>query len=121
MFPDLTPVEDLRLRQLFDGHLHIERPSRGVAYNGAGAIGGTRPAEHGTTLLRLVDGAVQEAAVERWLIGAGAVPVTAAGPQSDRGYVVEFGRGEVIAPGSGTWRTRDEWPATTIRLGDGDR
>lgn len=112
MFPDQTPVEGLRLRQLLDGHLHIERASRGVAYNGAAAIGGTMPAEHGTRLLRLVDGEVVEAAVGRWLIGAGAVPVTAEGPQNDRGYVVEFGSGIVIAPGSGAWRTRDEWLAS---------
>jgi hypothetical protein len=113
MFPDRTPVEGLRMRQLLDGHLHIERSSRGVAYNGAAAIGGTMPAEHGTRLLRLADGAVCEAAVERWLIGAGAVPVTSEGPQNDRAYVVEFGSGIVIAPGAGDWRTRDEWLAST--------
>ena len=65
MFPDQTPVDGLRLRQLLDGHSHIERSSRGVAYNGAAAIGGTMPAEHGTRLLRLVDGEAVKAAVDR--------------------------------------------------------
>ena len=48
------------------------------------------PAEHGTCILRLADGAVRAAAVKRWLI---AVPGTAEGPQNDRGYVVEFSHG----------------------------
>lgn len=116
MRPDVPrpqPVEGLRLRQLLDGHLEIERVSRGVAYNGAATIGGTMPAEHGTRLLRLVDGEVWEAPVKRWLIGAGAVPVDAAGAQRDRSDVVEFGGGMVIAPGTGAWRTRDEWLAST--------
>lgn len=112
MFRDRTPVKGLRLRQLLDGQLHIERASRGMAYHTAAPIGGTMPAEHGTRLLRLVDGEVQEAPVERWLIGAGAVPITAAGPANNRSYMVEFSRGEIVAPGNGAWRTRDEWLAS---------
>lgn len=63
------------------------------------------PAEHGTRLLRLVNGKVKATEVERCLIGAGAVPVTAAGPHGGgeaHGYAVEFSRDEVIAPGDGS-------------------
>jgi hypothetical protein len=80
-----------------------------IAINICLAIGGTMPAEHGTRLLRLVDDAVREAPIERWLVGADAVPVTAEGPQNDRAYVVELGSGLVIAPGSGAWPTQDGW------------
>lgn len=59
------------------------------------------PPEHGTRALRLVNGGVEEAPVERWRIGAGAVPVTSAGSQGDRDYVVESGSGMVIALAAG--------------------
>lgn len=118
MFPETGPANGLRLRQLADAHLHaVERSSRGVAYNGASPVAGVLPAERGTALLRLADGEVQADAVAAWLMSAtGAVPITAAGPHGGgepNAYVVEFAhKGEVFAPGAGSWQSRADWLAS---------
>lgn len=77
------------------------------------AIPGMMPADIGTGILRLIDGAVTRVEVQCWLVSAvGLVPVTRNGAWDagePAGAVVELASGEMVGPGAGWWENRTAW------------